>query len=1273
MAYLPQGGDNDIDDQAVLRIPDEVELGPIITALKLGTSMTRFTSRKKAKAEQKTFQLNLEEFKISWFRSGTGREEGKILIEEIKEVRQGCASRDFSNVLRRIDDPNCCIVIVYGNNFKLKTLSCLAQNPSERDYWVKGLIYLKYRNQFVPPLALTHRWLCREWSALPKNSQQKLSMREYKIFLQRANVKLSNNKVRDTYQRIINGGTPGIDATAFCKAYEVLLFQPTIAERYEDYFHKTDEGMFMTLSDFQRFLVEEQRDFKASNNFKYVRDVMTQCIPDESIFNGSEPCYDMPQFLTFLFSPPNSVFNEDHNNVYQDMSKPLSWYWIASSHNTYLTGDQLQSESSVEAYIRCLRLGCRCIELDCWDGPTEPIIYHGLTLTTKIKLVDVVKVIANHAFAETDFPLILSLENHCTVPQQRIMADLFKRYLGKYLVTEFIDSNESQLPSPTALKQKIILKYKRLEKNDNTFRGSFNSRDSLIDDNLLSNAIKTGLVYMEDDERRWNRHLFVLTSRGISYSYEHEINEDEDDEDEDDSSDKKPGNEDELHFAEKWFHRNISRQGAERLLNEYQKGDGSFLVRPSNMFVGDFSLSFWRRNKVQHCLIKSRTANDGTTKYFLVGQKSFDNLYSLINYYQLNPLKSEQFKMTLTEPVPQPYAHVGKDWYHENLTRQQAEDMLRRMRKDGYFLVRKRMQDSEADSESYAISFRTAGSIKHCVIKKEGRLFMIGLAPFESLLELINHYEKYPLYRKTKLKYSCNQSVVQEFGISPDGEEEGPEEFYTTPNMTTPRPACLAKYDYRGRKPDELTFLKGALIVNIVKYDGGWWQGDYNGQVQKWFPVNFTEETIQKPKEEIAEEQKPAEGALDSLQKGAIDLTGCQPQILPSQPTRQYMFRLNTRSGVFNCAVDTEQEMVEWLTCIQDASTQAEHAVNKIRALVEQKNIAKELSDLVVYCVTVPFTDDTFENGKYFEMSSFPELKLEKVVSRKSYDLRFLKYHQRQISRVYPKGTRVDSSNYDPVPFWNFGVQLCALNYQTSDKSMQIERGKFLDNGRCGYLLQPDFFRDPKFDPFDKNSISGTVEPLNIRITIVAARHLPKTGRGITSPFVEVEVVGLTYDYGLYRTKVKSDNGFFPTWFDTFDFDVICPPLALVRFTVYDEDMFGDPNFVAQACYPVSSLRPGHRSVPLKNAHSEEIPLCALLIELRMQNAQDDEEYASIAELRDKMQVLMDRQDSVQSQDEEETQIQLQRYQEQLSRLTDERETRHQEADKRSGRKWEEE
>ena len=87
--------------------------------------------------------------------------------------------------------------------------------------------------------------------------------------------------------------------------------------------------------------------------------------------------------------------------VYHGRSRPWSRYFIASSHNTYLMGNQISLASSIEAYARCLRIGCRSVELDCSDG--KPFIYHGLTMTSKIKFLDVMKTIKEYAFVTSEY------------------------------------------------------------------------------------------------------------------------------------------------------------------------------------------------------------------------------------------------------------------------------------------------------------------------------------------------------------------------------------------------------------------------------------------------------------------------------------------------------------------------------------------------------------------------------------------------------------------------------------------------------------------------------------------------------------------------------------------------------------------------------------------------------------------------------------------------------------------------------------------------------
>ncbi|KAM3913514.1 1-phosphatidylinositol 4,5-bisphosphate phosphodiesterase epsilon-1 isoform 2-T2 [Leptodactylus fuscus] len=196
-----------------------------------------------------------------------------------------------------------------------------------------------------------------------------------------------------------------------------------------------------------------------------------------SIIQKFEPSISMRQqglmsfegFARYLMDKDNFASRNDESQInVDDLHFPLSYYFIESSHNTYLTGHQLKGESSVELYSQVLLQGCRSVELDCWDGDDGmPIIYHGHTLTTKIPFKDVIEAIDRNAFINSEMPIVLSIENHCSLPQQRKMADIFKTVFGEKLVTKFLFesdfSDDPMLPSPWQLRKKVLLKNKKLK------------------------------------------------------------------------------------------------------------------------------------------------------------------------------------------------------------------------------------------------------------------------------------------------------------------------------------------------------------------------------------------------------------------------------------------------------------------------------------------------------------------------------------------------------------------------------------------------------------------------------------------------------------------------------------------------------------------------------------------------------------------------------------------------------------------------------------------
>ncbi|KAJ6798702.1 phosphoinositide phospholipase C 4-like [Iris pallida] len=216
---------------------------------------------------------------------------------------------------------------------------------------------------------------------------------------------------------------------------------------------------------------------------------------------------------------------------------------------------------------------------------------------------------------------------------------------------------------------------------------------------------------------------------------------------------------------------------------------------------------------------------------------------------------------------------------------------------------------------------------------------------------------------------------------------------------------------------------------------------------------------------------------------------------------------------------------------------------------------------------------------------SLSEQQLVKAAASHGADL--VRFTQKNMLRIYPKGTRFNSSNYNPLIGWMHGAQMVAFNMQGYGRSLWLMQGFYRANGGCGYVKKPDFLMQtgPHGEVFDPKASLPVKKTLKVKVYMGDGWRMDfsQTHFDAYSPpdfYTRVGIAGVPADSIMKKTKAIEDD-WTPVWNEEFVFPLTVPELALLRIEVHEYDMSEKDDFGGQTCLPVSELRPGIRAVPL--------------------------------------------------------------------------------------------
>ncbi|XP_010189411.1 PREDICTED: 1-phosphatidylinositol 4,5-bisphosphate phosphodiesterase delta-3-like, partial [Mesitornis unicolor] len=275
---------------------------------------------------------------------GRSRSQQSFSVTHVEAVREGHQSEGLRKYGAAFPERHCFTLVFKG---KRKNLDLAARGEEDARHWVQGLTKLMGRLQAMSQPEKLDHWIHGVLQRADRNKDNKMSFREVKSMLRMINIDMDDGYAYQLFKecdRSDNERLEGRELEEFCRR---LLRRSN---------PRVDTALGGWGRDIKGTSASPGRCSGRSG-------VNAAPLGDRGHPARQQDLMMLDGFMMYLLSAAGDILNQDHTKVHQDMSQPLSHYFISSSHNTYLTRNQIGGTSSTEAYVRALMAGCRCVEL----------------------------------------------------------------------------------------------------------------------------------------------------------------------------------------------------------------------------------------------------------------------------------------------------------------------------------------------------------------------------------------------------------------------------------------------------------------------------------------------------------------------------------------------------------------------------------------------------------------------------------------------------------------------------------------------------------------------------------------------------------------------------------------------------------------------------------------------------------------------------------------------------------------------------------------------